>query len=430
MMLLSTQRLIGFIGRNRGKVAILGFHFGASKAIAFFGPLAIAAVLDATSYAALELALSWGTLLAFAASLGIPSSYPQLALLRRPVAAEDILGLQLSAALLLSLAMTAVAGAIGGARPALVCAITALAMAQATLSIVFRTTSKRELSAWSTSLVLIVSSAVTLVAWHLGRANTAGLALGHAIVVALALPGAVNWMWTARAPDLRKRFQRALDLALPLLASGCVTLWLAASGRILIGHFLTERELAIYAFDMRVAGAAVVIHQLVLMVWFARLYRMRTRQFDRFASLYLAGTALIALMITALFPLLLSLFHWNAIGSADHSRAAAVMPAIGLQVFLMNFTAALELRINRLRLARQSAGANLIVAFAIVLAMGLTAQLQALSFAVAVWMVTLQWLLVALSQLVLLARRRLPMPLMLATLLFVCAMMAAFGALI
>ena len=117
------------------------------------------------------------------------------------------------------------------------------------------------------------------------------------------LPGAVNWMWTARAPDLRKRFQRALDLALPLLASGCVTLWLAASGRILIGHFLTERELAIYAFDMRVAGAAVVVHQLVLMVWFARLYRMRTRQFDRFASLYLAGTALIALMITALFPL-------------------------------------------------------------------------------------------------------------------------------
>ena len=96
----------------------------------------------------------------------------------------------------------------------------------------------------------------------------------------------------------------------------------------------------------------------------------------------------------------------------------------------MNFTAALELRINRLRLARQSAGANLIVAFAIVLAMGLAAQLQALSFAVAVWMVTLQWLLVALSQLVLLARRRLPMPLMLATLLFVCAMMAAFGALI
>ena len=166
------------------------------------------------------------------------------------------------------------------------------------------------------------------------------------------------------------------------------------------------------------------------MVWFARLYRMRTRQFDRFASLYLAGTALIALMIAALFPLLLSLFHWNAIGSADHSRAAAVMPAIGLQVFLMNFTAALELRINRLRLARQSAGANLIVAFAIVLAIGLAAQLQALSFAVAVWMVTLQWLLVALSQLVLLARRRLPMPLMLATLLFVCAMMAAFGALI
>ena len=144
MMLLSTQRLIGFIGRNRGKVAILGFHFGASKAIAFFGPLAIAAVLDATSYAALELALSWGTLLAFAASLGIPSSYPQLALLRRPVAADDILGLQLSAALLLSLAMTAVAGAIGGARPALVCAITALAMAQATLSI---TSSARHRSA-------------------------------------------------------------------------------------------------------------------------------------------------------------------------------------------------------------------------------------------------------------------------------------------
>ena len=361
---------------------------------------------------------------------GVPSSYPQLALLRRPVAADDILGLQLSAALLLLLAMTTVAGALGGAQPALICAITALAMTQATSSIVLRTTSKRELSAWSASLVLIVSSTVTLVAWYLGQANTAGLALGHAIVVALALPGAVNWMWTARAPDLRKRFQRTLKLALPLLASGCVTLWLAASGRILVGHFLTERELAIYAFDMRVAGAAVVIHQLVFMVWFAQLYKMRTRQFDRFASLYLAGTALIALMITALFPLLLGLFHWNAIDHADYSRAAAVMPAIGLQVFLMNFTAALELRINRLRLARQSASANLIVAFAIVLALGLAAQMQALSFAVSVWLVTLQWLLVALYQLFLLAHRRLPMPRMLATLIFVCVTMTAFGTLI
>jgi hypothetical protein len=244
-----------------------------------------------------------------------------------------------------------------------------LALAQVTLSSYSRTFSHRNLALWFEGLSIF---GMTIVALCVALAGLTGLMpLGivstafAVILVAIALILFARF----RQADLRIRLRSAARLGLPLLAFTLSSIWAAVSGRIYIGAFLRIEDLSVYSVDFRVASALLIVHGIVATGLFARLYRMTSRSYDRFLSVYLAAIAVVAVVMIAAFPLLVGAFRFRSISTDSLPAAVGLFPIVMLQVYAWGAWASLELRLARTRRSAPAAqrATVLMAAIAVVL---------------------------------------------------------------
>ncbi|MGD9827798.1 MAG: hypothetical protein AB7E70_08805 [Hyphomicrobiaceae bacterium] len=408
----STVESIGTsLQRRGGKALVYVANFGLAKGAAYLGPLLLAMLLAPEVYGAIEIALSIGLLAAPLLTFGIASAVPQLALVGRTVPVRDLLGATVAA---LGLALICIAGlsVLAGlpAIYALAALTTGLAVAQGALSSYCRTFSLRNAAVWADGLALLTATAAGVVATLAGRPDVATLAVLYAVVSVLVVAAAGRVASDAAVDDLNGRLRQAMTIGLPMLGFALVTIWLAVSGRILIGFFLSVDAVATYAFSFRVASVVVIVHSLLMTGLFARMYTMRTRAYDRQASIYLAAIAGISGALALVYPFALGLVETKAVRADQHALAVSIYPVVALQVFAWIASAALEVRINRARLAGRATVGSIAVAAVGLAAMAAIWQLGALSLRTAVLCLAAQMLAVAGIQLALLARRGLVMP--------------------
>jgi hypothetical protein len=404
--------IVTFVATRYGRIATLFLlNFGAAKLAVFAGPLVLARLLDPTTYGQIEFGLSVATFMAGVLGLGIPGALPQMTLLRRTMPMIDILAASVAVPGVLCLVGVASAFVVVGsswAIPAFALSCAVLVLAQGALSIYCRTHSKRSLAAWADGTGNLIIVAIGLMALGMGlptmSAITAGAVLGALVVVA----GAFAVLARMRRPAIVQRFGATIRFGAPVLFQSLAIVWCVVSGRIYLGSFLDPQAVALYGAGLRIASVLLIVHTVLAIALFARLYAMRTRQYDRVLSVYFLFLSFIALTMMLAFPFFAAHISLRAIRSVP--EAVTLFPVILVQVFAWGCLASLELRVARARRAGHAAIG--ITAAAIVF--GTVTVLMALCSILTVdfvaWLSALQMIACVLIQFTVLWRRGLAMP--------------------
>jgi O-antigen/teichoic acid export membrane protein len=349
------QSVQGGFGRISGgnaliRIMIYFTNFGLSKAAAYLAPLLLATRLDTSSYGIIEYAWSWSALVATLLTIGIPAAIPQLSLLRRSLPVADIITLcVVGPGAVLTTAAAIAAFALHAPTQAVVLSACTIALAQIALTSYTRTFSHRNLAPWFESISICGMAVISLCLALIGLSGIAPLGAASAVVSALVVVSALALFARVKGAELKNRIQSAVRIGLPLLTFTLASIWATVSGRIYVGAFLSIEDLSIYSVDFRVASALLIVHSVVATGLFARLYRMRSRSYDRFISYYLAAIAIIAAAMITAFPLMVGYIHFRSI-AAEHMQAmVSLFPVLMLQVYAWGAWASLELRLARTR---------------------------------------------------------------------------------
>jgi O-antigen/teichoic acid export membrane protein len=330
------------------RIAVYFGNFGFSKAAAYLAPLLLAVWLDSSSYGIIEYAWSWSALVATLLTLGVPGAIPQLSLLRRPVPVTDVVTLCIAGPGTLLLAAAVIAMTIVRSPTlAIVLSACTIALAQVTLSSYCRTFSHRNLALWIEGLPIYGLATIALGLALTGLTGLSALGIASIVSAVICVMVALILFSRLRHDGLMVRLRTAVRIGLPLLAFSLSSIWASVSGRVYIGAFLPIDELSVYSIDFRVASALLIVHSIVATGLFARIYAMPTRTYDRFLSLYHAAIAILAIVIVAVFPLLVGYFRFRSLGSDNIHAAVDLFPIVMLQVYGWGAWASLEMRLAR-----------------------------------------------------------------------------------
>jgi O-antigen/teichoic acid export membrane protein len=348
------------------KAAIYFGNFGLAKAAAYLAPLLVAAWLDSSTYGVIEYAWSWSALAATLLTLGIPGAIPQLSLLRRRVPVVDIMalcvagpGAVLSAASVVALTVVTVPAY------AVVLAVCTITLPQVVLSSYARTFSRRNLASWVEGLSICTTAIIAICLGFAGLAHVEPLGVATAVVSAITVVVALILLTQLKQAELMTRLRSAMRLGLPLLAFTLASIWASVCGRVYIGAFLSIKDLSVYSVDFRVGSALLIIHSIVATGLFARLYRMRSRLYDRFLSLYLAAIAVVAVVMIVLFPAFVSHVRFRSLGTDNIHAAVTLFPIVLLQVYAWGAWASLEMRLARMRRSASAARRTIVLMAAV-----------------------------------------------------------------
>ncbi|QOZ52010.1 hypothetical protein XH90_12030 [Bradyrhizobium sp. CCBAU 53338] len=337
------------------RVGVYFTNFGLSKAAAYLAPLLLAACLDSSSYGIVEYAWSWSALAATFLTLGIPAAIPQLSLLRRLVPVADIMALCVAGpGTVLTVAAVIAAFVLDAPTQAVVLGACTIALAQVALTSYMRTFSHRNLAPWLESISIYGMTGIATCLALVGLNGIAPLGAAATLVSALVVIVALMFFARWKKAGLTSRMQSALGIGLPLLAFTLASIWAAVSGRIYVGAFLTVEDLSVYSVDFRVASALLIAHSVVATGLFARLYRMRSRLYDRLLSYYLIAIAIVAVAMIAAFPFTVEYVHFRSIATDKMQPVVGLFPVLMVQAYGWSAWASLELRLAR---ARRSAPA-------------------------------------------------------------------------
>jgi O-antigen/teichoic acid export membrane protein len=352
--------------KTLARVVVYFTNFGLSKAAAFLAPLVLAAYLDSSSYGIIEYAWSCSALVATLLTLGIPAAIPQLSLLRRSVPVSDIMTLCVAGPGILLTAAAVVALVIADSpTQAIVLSACTIALAQMTLSSYSRTFSHRNLAPWFEGLSIYGMAVVALCLAAMRLVDFSRLAILTTIVAAGIVVVALVLLARLRQAELIVRLRNATRIGLPLLAFTFSSIWAAVSGRVYIGAFLQIGDLSIYSVNFRIASALLIVHSIIATGLFARLYKMSSRQYDRFLSIYLVAIALLAAAMTAALPVLVGQFRFRSIGTDNIDATVNLFPIVMLQIYAWGAWASLEIRLARTRRSAPAAKKNIVLMIAI-----------------------------------------------------------------
>jgi hypothetical protein len=386
-------------------------NFGAAKLAAFTGPIVLARLLDPVTYGGIEFGLSIATFTAGLLSLGIPGALPQMTLLRRTMPMVDLLAASVAVPGALCLLGAVAVFILGGSSWAiqaltLICAV--LILAQGALSIYCRTHSQRSLAAWADGAGNLIVVAIGLIAFGLGVPTLSAITTGAILCAVVVVAAAFATTARLRRPALAERFVMTFRFGAPVLLQSLAIVWCVVSGRIYLGSFLDPQAVAVYGAGFRIASALLVVHAVLAIAFFARLYAMRTRQYDLFLSIYFVVLTLIALAMILVFPFLAARMSLRAVQSVP--EAVALFPIILLQVFAWGCIASLELRVARARRAGRAAVVISVVAAAFAIMTFFAAWWGLLTLNFTAWLSALQMIACVLIQFLVLWRRGLTMP--------------------
>lgn len=146
---------------------------------------------------------------------------------------------------------------------------------------------------------------------------------------------------------LRQNFNAGWQMA----AAALFGVWLGVSGRVLVG-LVCETDLAAYALAFRLAGVALIVHQIGLALFYRRIFTARTRSADRLLSLLYVGGWLFAGLAALTGPAIVRAVGMDATGAGAEVVLDRILPIVALQTGFWVGYALLQARLYRLGLAK------------------------------------------------------------------------------
>ena len=389
-------------------VAIFLANFGFGKGLAFLGPIWLGLALAPESYATLEYALASAGILVLFANAGVPQSAMQLVVVRRGQKVDDLLaGMTAGLGAVAATAALALAGT--HRETSILCAVLVLTAFQQNASAYSRAHGWRNITAWADHIHMVsVVTVVTLLSLAFRPVTLTGLQMGLIALAVAVTALAFAAFARLRGPHLFVRFREASALGLPILAASLCMNWALSSARIYLDWLMTKPDLYAYSYSFRVGGLLILLHAIVTTAFSARLYGMRTRQFDRVASWMILALGAGALAFIWLVPQL-RLAAWVAPGNAALLAQRPEIAFVAAQIFFWGATGFIEMRLSRVRRAGSMVPRSLAVVTVSAAAIYVLRLAGSLTFAALLWVLVLQQAMLCLAVHEVLARRKAPL---------------------
>lgn len=103
-----------------------------------------------------------------------------------------------------------------------------------------------------------------------------------------------------------KKYKETIDFGKHLVVSSFLIILLTGGARIFIDYFLAIEEVGYYGFYFRLAAITVMIHQIINIVFFKKMYQSDTNTLDNYFSLFVGAILLMSISLSFLVPVVFS----------------------------------------------------------------------------------------------------------------------------
>lgn len=104
------------------------------------------------------------------------------------------------------------------------------------------------------------------------------------------------------------KYKKILKFSIHLLISTFLIFFITTSGRILVELFFDYEDVGVYAFYFRLAAIVVMIHQIVNITFFKKMYTLNPKILDKYYSLFLSFLAILSILIFFISPYIVPIF--------------------------------------------------------------------------------------------------------------------------
>lgn len=410
-----TERISGLFhwlaGPQRGETTVdrlaFLFVFVGAKVVALVGMLWLARVAAPEVFGGVELALSAALIVAGVGLLGIPGGVTRLSLaMDEPRIADHLsfTALCIAGPATISAFTTL---ALGGSPVAVLmlasCAVVAFQVSASTYA---RIRARPMLNSVVDPLPVLSMLTIALGLWATDRLTMAAMAVTMTLLACALTMGLAIGFALLRRPQFLVSYRRALAISLPLLAFSGVAMMVGAGLRPLLGIRFSLEDLALYSLCFRLCAPSMLMHQMLMTAFFARMYQATDKAFDRVVT-GLAGACILTVIVLSLSMPILVPMVFPAYEPALASLAA-IFPLVGLQVVYWILIALMEMKIGRHAVAAGAAVTGYVI-FALFAAAFLALPIDTLVQATALFDLALAAF--AVAQFILLRRRGVDLPL-------------------
>ena len=293
------------------KHAIFGFVFSLAKATVYFVPLFLADVLSKSDFGVLEYALAGlGMVVNSIINLGVPGAYPYFVLRKKeydlkssfkihpiilliPFLINQILFLALDLNLSFYLAFN----------------ISYIIANQMFYSIQFKSHER-------STIAVIIDSGIYIILLAYYLASSLELVQANIKVINIfvfcysliyVIYGLNNYFKSRKAASF-EQYKTILKFSVHLLISTFLIFLITTSGRILVELFFNFESVGVYAFYFRLAAIVVMIHQVVNIAFFKKIYTFDPIILDKYYFLFFCFIFILSIIIYFISPLIVTHF--------------------------------------------------------------------------------------------------------------------------
>lgn len=346
-----------FTGRKSAKAIIMLVSFILAKVAAFLGPFWIANNSSIVFYGAVELYLSLGIWLAMLIGLGVPGAIPVQIIKNKNIRINDFsvwLLLFFAGAAALLILLINISG-LNNFFILLPC-IAFFSLAQQVLSPLVKSQKVSPLSPWLDNLAVHAVVVSCLAYYMLHGTDVDEAVFGVLAIVTLgALTFIAAWIPLKKVGgffSLAGTYKECVAIGIPILLNGLVMMFIFNSGRLFIGFFYDETEVALYSYLFRIAGVGLICYQFFSIVFFKNIYASSSKETSGKVALLFGFIALESLACYVLLGWVAERFVPEKI---LEQGAISLFPLVVVQVNLWVLSAILEMRINSRGVTDQSA---------------------------------------------------------------------------
>ncbi len=114
--------------------------------------------------------------------------------------------------------------------------------------------------------------------------------------------------YKASKHEILKKYKSILKFSYHLLLSSILIFAITVAGRIVVGYYFDDTTVGVYSFYYRLAAVVVVIHQVVGIIFFKKIYTFNPKILDKYFSLFFIGIYVISISIYFIIPFVLPHF--------------------------------------------------------------------------------------------------------------------------
>ncbi|MCK0108294.1 hypothetical protein MWU58_03245 [Flavobacteriaceae bacterium S0825] len=274
--------------------------FGVSKAIVFLAPLLLSNTLSKTNYGVLEYALNIAFIGAAIINFGVPNAYPYFKLKRKFQAIYT--GFNFHFLYLLASSFFALISIFifrNETQFVLSVLFIYTLSNQVTYSLRYKTDEKIIKAVFVDALFYVVLLCAYFYIYLTDDSSIEPITYGAFLYSIIYMIIALKKGYKLQIKAAFKKHQKLIKYGKSVMLSGLFILLIANSGRIVIDLVFNDKELiAIFGFYFRMASFVVMLHQILNIIYFKRIYTFNTQKLD---TIFVVFLSIIALGVAATY---------------------------------------------------------------------------------------------------------------------------------